>query len=435
MNKKIKIFSSAIISIAFCSNALALTSYPDSLQAGSQYYAYPVPECGIPILSESPKGYLPFHIEHYGRHGSRWIIQPSKYEAPLRQLEIANKNGKLTERGKEVLEQLKPLLKEARMRGGELTPLGHRQHRGIANRMYHNFPSVFSSGSHVDAKSTQVIRCILSMANEVEELRMLNPELIITMDASAATQPILNNSDLDKGSFSAAAKAYYLKDAIDTLPFDKSHFFKTLFNDQEFVAANIDSNALFDNMFEIATNAQSHDEYPDFYDLFTPEILNRKWMSDNASWFISAGNSAVSEGRVPFNQRFLLKEIIESADTAMLSPNLSANLRFGHEVVVLPLTVFMELDNYGAEINDLSNLGEKWKNYEIFPMACNIQMIFYRPELHEVSKPEDILVKVLLNEREVALPVKPMKGKYYKWTDLRDYYTTKLDSFATRFTE
>lgn len=416
-------------------NAQPVKNMPDSLEAGSQYFAYPVPERGVPTLSATPKGYVPFHIEHYGRHGSRWLIRQSSYDIPVQQLEIAEKHGKLTPRGKEVLEQLRKISSESKTRLGELTPLGHRQHRGIANRMYHNFPTVFAPGTHVDAKSTMVIRCILSMANEIMELQTLNPELIVTMDASATTQPILNNSDLDKGSQKAAAKAEYLLEAVDTLPYDKTYFLDKLFTDRDFVANYINTADLFTNMCEVALNTQSHDDQPSFYDLFTPELLTRRWQEVNADWFVSVGNSAVSDGRVPFNQRFLLENILTSADTAMTSPKLSANLRFGHESVVLPLTVFMEIDHYGNEINDLGNLSDIWRSYEVFPMACNIQLIFYRPELNKVSKPEQILVKALLNEREVRLPVKPAQGNYYRWTDLRDYYQKKLDSFSTRFTE
>lgn len=434
MRKLLLSLSGAVI-LALSLNQAQGYTLPDSLEAGSQYFAYPVPERGIPELSATPKGYVPFHIEHYGRHGSRWLIRQSSYDIPVQQLEIGERYGKLTPRGKEVLEQMKKISSESKTRLGELTPLGHRQHRGIANRMYHNFPTVFGAGTHVDAKSTMVIRCILSMANEIAELQILNPELIVTMDASATTQPILNNTDLDKGSQKAAQKASYLLEAVDTLPYDKSYFLDKLFTDRDFVANYINTSDLFKNMCEVALNTQSHDDQPSFYDLFTPELLGRRWQEVNSDWFVSVGNSAASDGRVPFNQRFLLDNILVSADTAMTSPNLSANLRFGHESVVLPLTVFMELDHYGDEINDLGNLSDIWRSYEVFPMACNIQLIFYRPELNKVSKEDEILVKALLNEREVRLPVKAVDGNYYRWKDVRDYYRTKIDSFGERFKE
>ena len=36
------------------------------------------------------------------------------------------------------------------------------------------------------------------------------------------------------------------------------------------------------------------------------------------------------------------------------------------------------------------------------------------------------LVKVLLNEHEATLPATPVKGPYYRWTDLKAYYEKKL---------
>ena len=41
----------------------------------------------------------------------------------------------------------------------------------------------------------------------------------------------------------------------------------------------------------------------------------------------------------------------------------------------------------------------------------------------------DILMKALLNENEVTLPLTPVTGPYYRWTDFRDYYTKKLATF------
>jgi hypothetical protein len=53
-------------------------------------------------------------------------------------------------------------------------------------------------------------------------------------------------------------------------------------------------------------------------------------------------------------------------------------------------------------------------------------MIFYRPAGTQGNKADDILVKVLLNEHEALLPVQPVEGPYYRWTDLRRYYEKKL---------
>ena len=59
-------------------------------------------------------------------------------------------------------------------------------------------------------------------------------------------------------------------------------------------------------------------------------------------------------------------------------------------------------------------------------MGCNIQLIFYRPKK---GKQGDILVKAMLNERETTLPITTDQWPYYKWQDLRKYYTGKLAAY------
>ncbi len=107
----------------------------------------------------------------------------------------ADENGVLTELGKKTLCVLDSVSRMAKSRYGELTPLGARQHKGIAERMYKNFSEVFKGEAEVDACSTVVIRCILSMAAECLKLQSLNPKLQFKNDASYADMYYMNNDD------------------------------------------------------------------------------------------------------------------------------------------------------------------------------------------------------------------------------------------------
>ena len=90
----------------------------------------------------------------------------------------------------------------------------------------------------------------------------------------------------------------------------------------------------------------------------------------------------------------------------------------------------MELDSCGVAVENLDELDLHWQNYKIYPMACNIQLIFYKP----MKGDGDILVKALLNEREATLPVQPTATPYYyKWNDLRAYWKKKLNDFKARY--
>ena len=154
----------------------------DKNLSGNNYVAYPEPTHRP--LTPAPKGYSPFYISHYGRHGSRYLINVNDYNKPFETLQKAKQQNKLTPFGQDVLRRVALFRQEAKGREGELTALGAQQHKAIALRMYERFPEIFSGQAVVDAKSTVVIRCILSMENALQQLLMLNPRLQIKHDAS-----------------------------------------------------------------------------------------------------------------------------------------------------------------------------------------------------------------------------------------------------------
>ena len=154
----------------------------------------------------------------------------------------------------------------------------------------------------------------------------------------------------------------------------------------------------------------------------------------NIAWYLDYGAAPQGGSVQPFSQKNLLEDIIQVADTTRQT---AAVLRFGHEVCVMPLACLLELGNCGLVTDDLEHLDDTWRNYNIFPMACNIQLVFYRSKAKKAKGMEykspttgdDILVKALLNEREAYLPAQTDNWPYYKWQDLREYYLQKISTF------
>lgn len=130
------------------------------LSAGN-YLPYPGPD--NTALTPAPKGYTPFYLSHYGRHGSRYLIDPHDYTDVMNTLARADSLGLLTPEGQHTLTIVRRMYDESLNRYGELTPLGAEQHKGIAKRMIERFPQIFEGKTNIDARSTVVIRCILSM--------------------------------------------------------------------------------------------------------------------------------------------------------------------------------------------------------------------------------------------------------------------------------
>ena len=394
--------------------------------AGSNYLDY---DRQLPSFSytKAPKSYTPFYFSHYGRHGSRWLIGHDDYRRVLNPLRKARQQGKLTRQGEETLRRLELFNKTTTKRLGDLTTVGERQHHGIGRRMAEHFPEIFVKTKRVpiDARSTTVNRCILSMVAECEELMAANPTARIHNDVSDALQYYLNQ-DWEGRVKEEGGKTWPARHEFAERNTHPERLLAVLFNDQKWAADSIKPKSFMRHLFEVVINMQSHDDAPDMTSLFTEEEIYDLWRIQNMGWYVNYGAAPLSKGVMPFSQFNLLTNIIETADTCVRLGKTQATLRFGHEVCVLPLACLMELDSCGVAVDNLDELDRHWQNYKIFPMGCNIQLIFYKPKKGQ----GDILVKALLNEREASLPVTTTTPPYYRWDDVRAYWKKKLDDFA-----
>lgn len=401
--------------------------FADVRLSASNHLAYPGPS--RPELTPAPKGYHAFYISHYGRHGSRYLIGHDEYDVPVEVLARADSLGKLTPLGVDVLRRVRLLKAEAAGRLGELTPLGAEQHRQIARRMYERFPGVFKGDVVVDAKSTVVIRCILSMENELQELLRLNPKLRISHDASEHDMYYMNQNDPVLTAKKVPRRARVAWDDFCARHVSRAALMQRLFNDAEYVKFEVDTVDIAARLFKLASNLQSSPlgREMTLYDVFTKDELYGFWLADNASWYIGYGACGLNGGTQPFSQRNLLRNIIHQADSCIALERPGATLRFGHETMVLPLACLLGLNGYGLSTTDLESLVAKgWVNYKVFPMGANIQFVFFRRSVGD----GDVLVKVLLNEDEATLPVPTDCAPYYHWSDFKEYYLDKLDSYS-----
>lgn len=374
-------------------------------------------------LTKTPKGYEPYYMSHYGRHGSRWLLGDGEYMESIEILRKAKAQGKITNKGNEVLAQLEKFYPCTINRLGELTTVGERQHHGIGRRMAQHFPEIFKKkGVKIDARSTVVIRCILSMEGECEELAAANPTAVFHNDVSESLQYYLNAPWPKAVREQSRNRGRHL-DPLREKWTHPERLMSVLFNDPQWVADSLRAGSFMRHFFNLASNMQSHEGAPDLLKLFTTDELYDQWRIRNVDWYLGYGAAPQTGSIMPFSQSNLLKNIIQTADTVT---QVQATLRFGHEVCVMPLACLLELGSCGAKVENLEELDRVWRNYNIFPMACNVQLIFYRPKK---GKNGDILVKALLNEREQTLPVQTDSYPYYRWADLRAYYLKKLQDF------
>lgn len=126
----------------------------------------------------------------------------------------------------------------------------------------------------------------------------------------------------------------------------------------------------------------------------------------------------------------------QTADAHRYSP-VAADLRYGHDMYLIALVTLLGI--YAPYETDPNAVAEQWRDWRIAPMAGNIQLVFFREKKRLFRKAgKEVLVKFLLNEREVTLgrcpkevkdgeisyytaPPEPKNGPYYRWSEVRDW--------------
>ena len=355
-------------------------------QMGGVYYAYPVTET---VLAEAPEGYKPFYISHYGRHGSRWLTNDNRYIWVNKHFED-QKN--LTKLGLDVRKRLNKIWKNAKGNGGQLTKLGGRQHRGIAKRMYQNFPQLFTAEAHLTAHSSTVSRCKTSMENFVAELKSQNPSILL--------DPITREEDMAWIAYTSPEQKALESRTLVPLKISPDRFVKALFKDPSKVK---DPTKLLMELHTIASDMQDVELDVSLYDLFTSEEMLAVYAKNNESMTIIHGNVIENEG-IPARCAISLWQRIEAdAEIAIAYGGVGADLRFGHDSNLFRLMTLMGLDIQGKPMDDL------------LPMAANLQIVFYRNTQGEV------LVQLLRNERSMG---------FMTWKELKQQVNDRIHHFG-----
>ena len=411
-------------------------------QMGGVYYAYPAPK--KPVSVKAPEGYTPFYISHYGRHGSRWLPSDSRY---IWVNQHFDDESNLTPLGKKVKGWLTQVWENAKGNGGKLTKLGEKQHRGIADRMAHNFPQIFAKGNHVQARSSVVDRCAKSMLAFTDELRQLQPSLDMDVKTDSADMAWIAYT-------SPEVKALENRTHI-VAKVSPDRFLHQLFKD---ITKVDDPMKLMSEIHTIASSIQdvglNFKSYPrqiekGLYGLFTDEEFKAFYDANNLRMTICNGEYPTN-GRIPARSAISLWENIEAeADKAISSDKSSATLRFGHDTALYRLLSLFCFDkcNYSSNKNipnkEIATVEGIDLMDRVVPMAANLQMVFYKTgiplrnlrELADTAAIEidvdTVLVKFFLNGQQMSLPltsgdISEEGDDCYGWSSVKAYLKERI---------
>lgn len=355
----------------------------------------------------APTGYKPFYISHYGRHGSRYETGESLITEAPKQLDKIRREGLLTEKGKELADFLQSVADQSQGRWGELTDIGEQEHRDIAFRMYKRFTPVFSD------KSRQTIRCmastatrtIVSMASSVSELRSLSPDIRPDFEVGERYNVIMRLGSGFPDQVARTTSSYRKKRIREVDPMNCGTI---LFTDPSAALSRIPNKELF---FESLYRG-----WAIHYAMGLPPFDLRNYLDEDSFMKIWGG----IDGRYYTNFNYpaaeeLLLDIVNHADNAIEGGSVCADLRYGHDVMLMRLMSRMGFGKGKINVEEANSIGDCASSV---PMASNLQIAFYR------NRKGDVLVKFLYNEQERTLPgLKPAEGPYYRWNDVKAFWT------------
>ena len=367
----------------------------------------------LPIKdTPAPRGYKPFYISHYGRHGSRSGWGGDRYSYVIHVLERGENAGILTPGGDSLLAATR---KEFALYGGmdgRLTPRGVREHAAIAKRMYKRYPQVFKGQKKVRAVSSMVQRCIISMTAFTNSLVRRNPKLDIRPDTG---ERIMEYISPDGDWKEATDKAYKESQKfLKTIPDDTLGVIDRIFTDPEAGLKLVPSpKRLTDCIFTVAEMAEDFDIEENLFRFLPFDAIYRRWARQNVNLYSGHCNSKESGAQRVVMALPTVEDIVAKADEAIAGGEYAADLRFGHDYPLMSLVSYLGIEGVGERYS-ADEICDNWLASREIPMASNLQLIFYR------NKKGDVLVKFLYQEQERLLRgLKPVSGPYYRWDDVK----------------
>lgn len=406
------------------------------------------------ICTAAPKGYEAFYISHYGRHGSRYPYTASVATALLDMLHEAGEKENLSEYGNGLMTRLELFMEKAGNHIGELTDLGRQQQYRLAGEMAERYPQAFRKGAVVTAQASSSPRSILSMASFCTALARKCPSIRIDQfqgfAETQATAPNMGRNPLRiKGP---GLGNPYRESPAEFMQRRFPEFTETvlgkMFRDPYAALGDRDVQYLMDHIYMLigGMNSLPDGVRMDFSDIATPETLARMWELDNYQRFCEYIDYTASCCSV-------FKDIIERADARLALLDSAAgkhegraegraevavgraegaDLRFGHDHVLMSLLMIADIDSFGELPENPDELGHVFQTFRS-PMAANLHFVFYRPK----NGRGPILTGLSLNGQPARLSaldkelgISPDESGFYRWDDVKAWFEKRFSQLC-----
>lgn len=372
-----------------------------------------------------PKGYTAAYVNYTGRHGSRFM---TKAGSDVKLLDLLSK-AQLTPLGDSIRQMTTAFLQVEKNNYENITLLGARELQEIGARMRKRDRTAFK-GRGMTVEVTHKKRTKQSADGFLKAFAGYKgkKEFLIVQENN---ENVLRFYDLSP-AYEAYKDGPVIATRLDSLEKDArsqetaarvcARIFAPGYNlsAKEQAAVTEWLYDLYSIQFSTILEKQAAGVHYDFGKAFSTQDL--QWLERKNSYadFLEKGPGLDTLGIQTRIAAPLLMDLVLSTDSLVKGQlKLDAVLRFSHAEAISPLATLMGIREASQPSFD------DWKAENIIPLSSNIQWIIY-------SKGKQSLVKILLNEREVGLPIPTSTYPYYKWDDVKAYYLNKLKKIGVQ---
>lgn len=372
-----------------------------------------------------PDSLQPVYINHVGRHGSRFPASSANCMKLRRALLRADSLGTLTPTGRQLMKLNDLVIARSENQWGALDSLGQAEQRSIATRMYYNFGQIFTEGSIVDALSSYSPRSMMSMYAFVHQLDRMNNRINFNTSTGRVNNATMRPFDVDE---------YYKEFRTENVwkePYDAyfaeacplTAIRKVLGERYEF-ASDAEARDLAITEYYVVAGCRCMGVEPEASRFFTRDEYNALWSCFNLRQYLQRTATTVSVVPADIASQ-LLQDLIATTDSFIAGTNPAvANLRFGHAETLMPLLSLLRLKGCYYMTNYFDTVALHWRDFEVVPMAANLQMILFKAE-----KSGRYYLRVDVNEKPV--PLQPNSSDIYtEWGEARRYLNRCLPLYV-----
>lgn len=360
-----------------------------------------------------PDSLTPVFINHVGRHGSRFPASASNCITLQRALMHADSIGSITPLGKRLLALTQHAIERSNGQWGALDSLGMAEQRGLAARMYSNFPMLLNNGE-IKAISSYSPRCLMSMYSFTHQLSRMNNKLEISATSGRNLSYLMRPFDIDNEYLEFrkdknAMKPYedFMLQAIPVEPLQR-----VLGKNYPYDDIDVQSLALTE--YYVIAGMSAMQVQCDASEYFTSDEYNRLWSCFNLRQYLQRTASTVST--IPADIASpLLANLIETTDDVVNGKSkLKAMLRFGHAETLMPLLSLMRLNGCYYMTNYFDTVAKNWQDFNVVPMSANLKMVLFK------TAKGKYYVRIDHNETPVTL-LPNSSSIYIPWEEAREY--------------